>query len=243
MEGVHRFLARVWRLGTERLAAAGVEPTPAQAATMNRAVGRVTEDTEAMRFNTAIAAMMEAVNAAYKWEACPRLLFEQLVLMLAPYAPHVAEELWQVRARAGVGCWSLGVGQPAPWAAPCGRQLSWSACDQPGGSVQEVGDCTRQPAHLLPCPACHAQMLGHEGSLAYESWPAFDPSLVQADSLKLPVQVNGKVRAVVEVEREIGRDAALEAARANDAVARHLAGKQVVKVVWVPGRALNLIVK
>lgn len=87
------------------------------------------------------------------------------------------------------------------------------------------------------------QRLGHEGSLAYASWPAFDPSLVQVDSLKLPVQVNGRVRAVIEVEREIGQGAALEAARANEAVSRHLAGKQVVKVVWVPGRALNLIVK
>ncbi|KAL6766680.1 TSL1 [Auxenochlorella protothecoides x Auxenochlorella symbiontica] len=181
VEGVHRFLARVWRLGTERLAQPGVASTPAQAAVMNRTVGRVTEDTEAMRFNTAIAAMMEAVNAAYKWDACPRPLFETLVLLLAPYAPHIAEELWQ--------------------------------------------------------------RLGHEGSLAYASWPAFDPSLVQVDSLKLPVQVNGRVRAVIEVEREIGQGAALEAARANEAVSRHLAGKQVVKVVWVPGRALNLIVK
>ncbi|RMZ54707.1 hypothetical protein APUTEX25_003085 [Auxenochlorella protothecoides] len=181
VEGVHRFLARVWRLGTERLAQPGVAPTPAQAAVMNRTVGRITEDTEAMRFNTAIAAMMEAVNAAYKWDACPRPLFETLVLLLAPYAPHIAEELWQ--------------------------------------------------------------RLGHEGSLAYASWPAFDPSLVQVDSLKLPVQVNGRVRAVIEVEREIGQGAALEAARANEAVSRHLAGKQVVKVVWVPGRALNLIVK
>lgn len=107
MEGVHRFLARVWRLGTERLAQPGVAPTPAQAAVMNRTVGRVTEDTEAMRFNTAIAAMMEAVNAAYKWDACPRPLFETLVLLLAPYAPHIAEELWQV----GICVFAVGV----PW--------------------------------------------------------------------------------------------------------------------------------
>ncbi len=58
---------------------------------------QVTEETSSMRFNTGIAAMMEFVNGAYKWEQRPRHALEQFVLLLAPYAPHLAEEMWQVR--------------------------------------------------------------------------------------------------------------------------------------------------
>jgi len=57
---------------------------------------QVTEETSSMRFNTGIAAMMEFVNGAYKWEQRPRQALEQFVLLLAPYAPHLAEEMWQV---------------------------------------------------------------------------------------------------------------------------------------------------
>ncbi len=59
-------------------------------------VMQVTEETSSMRFNTGIAAMMEFVNGAYKWEQRPRQALEQFVLLLAPYAPHLAEEMWQV---------------------------------------------------------------------------------------------------------------------------------------------------
>ena len=98
VEGVHRFLGRVWRLGTLRLGPAnGPPPERARRAVLARLVAKVTEDTEALRFNTAIASMMEAVNAMTKWDSCPPELFQQLVLVLAPYAPHIAEELWQAR--------------------------------------------------------------------------------------------------------------------------------------------------
>lgn len=60
------------------------------------AAAQVTEETEELRFNTGISALMEFVNGAYKWEEVPRAALEPFVLMLAPYAPHLAEELWQV---------------------------------------------------------------------------------------------------------------------------------------------------
>ena len=62
---------------------------------------QVTEDVEALRFNTAIAAMMEFMNGAYKWEQNPRAVLEPFVLLLAPFAPHIAEELWQARPGSG----------------------------------------------------------------------------------------------------------------------------------------------
>ncbi|XP_073299046.1 leucine--tRNA ligase, chloroplastic/mitochondrial isoform X1 [Primulina huaijiensis] len=104
IEGVHRFLARVWRLivgspspdgkfrdGTVDLDG---EPTVEQLSILHRCISKVTEEIEGTRFNTGISAMMEFTNAAYKWEKLPRSIVEDFVLLLSPYAPHIAEELW-----------------------------------------------------------------------------------------------------------------------------------------------------
>lgn len=99
----------------------------------------------------------------------------------------------------------------------------------------------QQPLH--PCTCLSVQRLGHEGSLAYSPWPEADPALLQEVSVKLAVQVNGKVRAVLELDRESSQDEARAAAEAVPAVARQLQGKTVSKAIWVPGKVLNLIVK
>ncbi|KAL8136920.1 hypothetical protein V2J09_002921, partial [Rumex salicifolius] len=104
IEGVHRFLARVWRLsiglplpdGTYRDGTVVVEdePTMEQLRALHKCIEKVTEEIEATRFNTGISAMMEFINAAYKWDKLPRSILEPFVLLLAPYSPHMAEELW-----------------------------------------------------------------------------------------------------------------------------------------------------
>jgi leucyl-tRNA synthetase len=76
-------------------AVADVEPTREQLRALHQAIAKVTEDVEALRFNTAISALMELVNAAYKWPSLPRAVAEPFALLLAPLAPHIAEELWQ----------------------------------------------------------------------------------------------------------------------------------------------------
>ncbi len=103
VEGTHRFLNRAWRLvagaaaddggGTPPLA--DIEPTREQARVLHQTIAKVTEDLEAMRFNTAISALMEFTNAAYKWPSVPRVAAETFVLLLSPLAPHLGEELWQ----------------------------------------------------------------------------------------------------------------------------------------------------
>ncbi|KAL9236597.1 hypothetical protein vseg_011245 [Gypsophila vaccaria] len=104
IEGVNRFLGRVWRLivgsslpdGSFRSGTVAVdeEPTMEQLRLLHKCIEKVTEEIEATRFNTGISAMMEFINAAYKWDRHPRSIFEAFVKLLSPYAPHVAEELW-----------------------------------------------------------------------------------------------------------------------------------------------------
>jgi leucyl-tRNA synthetase len=103
VEGTHRFLNRVWRLvagadaddGGHLPALSTAAPTREQQRAAHETIAKVTEDIEAMRFNTAISALMELTNAAYKWPQMPRSAAETLVLLLSPLAPHLAEELWQ----------------------------------------------------------------------------------------------------------------------------------------------------
>ena len=103
VDGVHRFLARAYRLVTGGeggpqpggAAVADDAPTRDQLRVLHQTIRKVTDDVEGLRFNTAIAAMMEFVNAATKWGAVPRAAVEPFVLLLAPFAPHLAEELWR----------------------------------------------------------------------------------------------------------------------------------------------------
>jgi leucyl-tRNA synthetase len=98
--GMHRFLQRVWRNFTGEASPSGTlrvaddEPSPEQARLANRAVKAVTEHMEQLKFNTAIAVLIDLNSEIIKWPAIPRAIAEAFVLMLAPFAPHVAEELW-----------------------------------------------------------------------------------------------------------------------------------------------------
>ena len=100
VEGCSRFLARTYRL-FDPAKMTDAEPSDEQLKAINACVAKVTEETEGMRFNTAIAAMMEFVNAATKWDEKPRKTLEPFVLLLGPYAPHLSEELWGMLGHEG----------------------------------------------------------------------------------------------------------------------------------------------
>jgi leucyl-tRNA synthetase len=188
VEGVYRFLGRVWRLLIDdraeqmKLAATvqDVDPDGETLRKLHQTIQKVTEDLDSMRFNTAIAAMMEFTNHLTRLDARPRRVLEPFVLLLSPFAPHIAEELWQA--------------------------------------------------------------LGHNDTLAYEPWPKFDPALTRADEIEVPVQINGKLRARLQVPADIDQEALKQAALDDERVKTQLAGKKIVKVIVVPRKLVNIVI-
>ncbi|MBM3823217.1 MAG: leucine--tRNA ligase [Verrucomicrobia bacterium] len=213
VEGVYRFLGRVWRLMVNeksedafeqaRTAASApahaglldaiqlhesirpVESTPAQKKALHTCVRKVTEDLEGLRFNTAISAMMVFVNEATSWETRPMEVMRVFIQLLAPFAPHLSEEMW-LRLHA----------------------------DTPG---------------VVP-------------SLTYAPWPKWDPACLVEDTIEIPVQVNGKLRDVLRVPVEATRAEIEAAARNSEKVRIFLEGKAVLKVVVVPKKLVNFVV-
>jgi leucyl-tRNA synthetase len=183
--GVHRFLHRVWRMvaGTDEQPALLVDPPVDEQLerALHKLIRKVGEDIEAIKFNTAIAAMMEFVNAVFRAGRIAPDQAERFVLVLAPFAPHLAEELWQ--------------------------------------------------------------RLGHDRPLAHEPWPAYDESKVADETIRMPVQVNGKVRARIDVPADASDDDVVATALAHRRIVELTEGKTVVKKIVVPGRLLNLVVK
>jgi leucyl-tRNA synthetase len=186
VEGVFRFLNRVWRLylddeGNPDPRLRTDVPTPELERVYHATVKKVGEDIEALRFNTAIAQFMILVNEVMKSELRPRAVLEPFVLLLAPFAPHLAEELWQ--------------------------------------------------------------KLGHTASLTYEPWPVYDPMRIQSDTIEVVLQVNGKLRGKIAVPAATTEEELTACALSDEGVRKHTADKQVVKVIVVKNRLINIVVR
>ena len=186
IQGVHRFLKRVWTLfinddGSIQPKIVEGDGDEAMVKRLHKTIKAVTHDIEHMLFNTAISRLMEFVNAAYKTDQIGRNVAEPFILLLAPYAPHLAEEIWE--------------------------------------------------------------RLGHGGTLAYEPWPEYDERFLVEDTVEIPVQVNGKLRAVVAMPAGADKSALLAAAKAEPKVHQHLEGRSIVKEIVIPGKMVNLVVK
>ncbi|HUF31616.1 MAG TPA: class I tRNA ligase family protein [Acidimicrobiales bacterium] len=185
--GVHRFLQRLWRnVVDEETDALRVVETPAPddlRRTLHRTIAGVADDMEGLRFNTAVAKLIELNNAlgpvAREQGGAPREVAETMALLLAPLAPHVAEELWS--------------------------------------------------------------RLGHTGSLVWADFPRADPALLVDETIELPVQVDGKVRARLVVAADAGQDELEAAALADERVRAALGDRTVRRVVVVPGRLVNVV--
>jgi leucyl-tRNA synthetase len=203
IEGAVRFLRRVytmvWRW-QERLSKPAESVDPAQFSSEARAlqrkthqtIAKVTGDFEHLHLNTSVAALMELFNQLSDFNANPakasagdvsvvREAVESLVIMLAPFSPHVAEEMWEE--------------------------------------------------------------LGHTGGLLKASWPLADPALARREELEIPIQVNGKLRSRVIAALDISEEELRRAALADEKVRALIDGHEVVKVIVVPQRLVNVVVR
>ena len=160
----------------------------------HQTIARITQDFSELHFNTSIAALMELLNALGEFDVKPeaatdadkivvREALEALVLMLAPFTPHVAEELWEA--------------------------------------------------------------LGHAGGLLASGarWPVANAELARKEALEIPVQINGKLRGRIHAAPDTPEDELREAALADERVRAHIEGRQIVKVIIVPQRLVNIVVK
>ena len=188
--GIHRWLNRVWGLVLGAAPSDGADPeaTHQLRHVTHKTTRRVTEDMERFRFNTMLAALMEYSNFLAKAKESGRMdasawqeAIDTLLLLMAPSAPHFAEELW---AR-----------------------------------------------------------LGKPYSIHQQPWPKWDEDLAREEEITLVVQVNGKVRDRLQVPADIDEERAKELALASQRVQSHIAGKQAQRIIYVPGKLVNVVVR
>jgi leucyl-tRNA synthetase len=188
-EGIYRFLGRVYRFATRNTPA---EPRSGAAdrkvlRKLHQTLRKITEDFETRwHFNTCIASIMELVNQLYAEEhnisaGIMPVVLETLALMLAPFAPYVAQEIWEE--------------------------------------------------------------LGNDGPVFRHPWPAFDSELAKDREAEVVVQVNGKLRSRIYTDFGLPNDVVERLALADEKVKPFLEGKQVVKVIIVPDKLINIVVK
>jgi leucyl-tRNA synthetase len=186
--GTRRFLDRAWRVMVEPETGGLSGKVSEDAGTDNRdlerqlhaAIKKVTQSVTDLKFNTAISELMKFINEATKATHVPRAWFESFVKILSPFAPHVAEELWQ--------------------------------------------------------------RLGHRTTIAYQPWPVHDESKLATDTIKIAVQIGGKLRGEIDVPADASQESILAAAKADEKVAALIAGKAIKKEIYVKGRLVNLVV-
>ncbi|MFH1761411.1 MAG: class I tRNA ligase family protein, partial [bacterium] len=186
IEGVSRFLHKFWRLLVEEDGSVSekikdIEPHGELAKITHKTIDKVTTDIENLRFNTAIAALMEFRNYLGQAGVIPKKTAEIFTLLLSCLAPHICEEIWS--------------------------------------------------------------LLGHKETLAYEPWPVADNSFIVEEKATVVVQINGKIRARLEMHKGLNQDTAVENAKAEENVKRFLDGKQVIKIVFVHDKLVNFVIK
>nr|WP_216367412.1 leucine--tRNA ligase [Anoxybacillus sp. EFIL] len=184
LDGARRFLDRVWRLFVEEDGQLNPKivdnpGTDTLERVYHQTVKKVTEDYEALRFNTAISQLMVFINEAYKAPVLPKVYMEGFVKLLSPVCPHIAEELWE--------------------------------------------------------------KLGHNNTIAYEAWPAYDEAKLVEDEVEIVIQVNGKVRAKLHVPADATKEQLEQLAMEDEKIKEQIEGKTVRKVIAVPGKLVNIV--
>ena len=179
VKGCKRFIDRIWALQDKMTDSDSY--SDALRSKMHKTIKKVSEDIEAMKFNTAIAAMMTLLNDIYDAGSITKKEFRDLLILLYPFAPHISEELYQV-----IGC---------------------------------------------------------EGVLSEQEWVTYDEALCVDDIIEIVVQINGKVKAKLEIQADAEKDDVLAQAAADAKIKEATAGKTIIKQIYVPKKLVNFVVK
>ncbi len=179
MKGCKRFLDKIWALQDK--VEDGDNYSDALMSSMHKTIKKVTEDIEAMKFNTAIAALMTLINDVTAAGHINRAEYRTILMLLNPFAPHITEELYQI--------------------------------------------------------------MNYGGVLNEQSWPKYDEALCVDSTIEIAVQINGKIKAKLNIPAEAGQDEVLGLAKADPAVSEAVAGKNIVKEIYVKGRLVNIVAK
>ena len=183
IDGVNRFIKKVWRLFYDRdgFIVTDEKATPEELKALHKLIGKVRTDIEAFSFNTAVSAFMIAVNELTDLKCNKREILEQLIVLLSPFAPHVAEELWEA--------------------------------------------------------------LGHKESITYASFPEYVEAYTIENTCTYAVSFNGKTRFTVELPMDMSREDVDAHVRGLDQTAKYVGEGNIVKVIVVPGKIVNIVVK
>jgi leucyl-tRNA synthetase len=179
IDGCHRFLKKFWNLATSSKTEG--EPSPAELKSLHKLIKKVTQDIEAFSYNTSVSAFMICTNELTQLKCTNREVLKQLVILIAPFAPHIAEELWE--------------------------------------------------------------QLGGEGSVCDAQWPKWNEEYLVESLVKMAVAFNGKARFEVMLPADADNAAVEQAVKADERTAKYTDGKQIVKVIIVPKRMVNIVVK
>ena len=181
IDGVNRFLRKFWRLfwDREKWLVTDEEPTKDELKALHKLIGKAQEDIEHFSYNTTVSAFMIALNDL--GNCSKRAILEPLTVVLSPFAPHIAEELWH--------------------------------------------------------------QLGHETSVVYAAFPKYDESLAADSSVKYPVAFNGKTRFLVDAPASASPAEVEALVRAHENTAKYVGDMQIAKVIVVPGRMVNVVLK
>ena len=185
IDGCHRFLKKFWNLyydnRTDELLVNDDEPSKDSMKSLHKLIKKVSEDIEKFSYNTSISAFMIAVGELQQQKCRAKAVLEPLAVLIAPFAPHIAEELW------------------------------------------------------------HA--MGHTTTVCDAQWPEFNPAFLVESEMQLTVSFNGKARFQKKFPTDAKNDAIQAAVLADEQSQKYLDGKQVVKVIVVPKKIVNVVVK
>ena len=184
IDGCFRFLKKFWNLYWKKDSDAIVDDAPAKAESLksvHKLIKKVTDDIEKFSYNTSISAFMICVNELSQQKCTNHELLQDLVVLIAPFAPHIAEELW------------------------------------------------------------HA--LGNSGTVCDAKWPEYDEKYLKEDEVKMMVSFNGKVRFPMNFPVNTPKDDVEKAVLADERTGKYLGGKNIIKVIVVPNRIINIVIK